>query len=143
MNTLTQYNTLVPSLFEGDIFDLFFKNFPLTSGFNASRDPYDVWLRGDGTSVLEYALVGFDEKDINVSVVGNQLKIEASSSKEEKEDGEFIHRKIARRNVKKLFSLHDSIDKEKISAVYKNGLLRIELPERKEEQKEIKVKVIT
>lgn len=140
MNTI-KHELLVPSLFEGDIFNLFFKHLP--SGISGySPDPYDIWHDEDGNTFLEYALVGFDEKDIKVSVVGQSLKVVAEK-KETEEGKEFVHKKISRRSVQKSFSLHESIDKDKIEASYKNGLLKVKLPKLKKADHEREIKLLS
>jgi HSP20 family protein len=112
-----------------------------------SSDPYDIYKDKNGTTVLEFALVGFDNKDISVSVSGQTLKVEAiadqQTKNEEKADINIYtyHKKISRRSIKKQFTLHDNVDKDNIEAVYKNGLLTITIPLEKEEKRDIMIKV--
>lgn len=128
---------LVPSLFEGDIFEAFFDQRPLNDAFG--RDPYDIWVDEDGSTVIDYSLVGFDEKNIKVVVSGDRLKIDAETEDKKSEEGSFVHKKISRRNVHKTFSLRNSVDKSAIQASYKNGLLSIRLPQKKDEELEVPI----
>lgn len=141
--TIMKYNNLSsPFIFEGDIFQRMF-NLLEANHINDvwTSDPYDIYKDKDGNTLIEFALVGLSEEDISVSVSGQTLKIEASSKKEDSEKTEVYHKKISRRSIKKSFTLHQNVDKEAITAEYKNGLLKITVPLVKEERKEIKIKL--
>ena len=71
---------------------------------------------------VEYNLAGTDKEDIQVYVENNYLKIEIKNS------------------LYKSESINDYLDKSKISAVYKNGLLKIEIPLKKIKRKNIEIK---
>lgn len=133
-------NMMAPFLFEGDIFkrmDQFLRDSRVSP--YRGTEPYDIYKQDD-SFIIEFALVGLDAEDINVSVSGQTLKIEAEA-KQNDEASEVYHKKISRRSVKKHFTLHDTIDKDSIEAEYKSGLLRVKLPLEKEERKDIMIKV--
>lgn len=140
--TIRYSNLSAPFIFEGDIFKRM-NNFLERSNTNPvwSSDPYDIYKDKDGNIVVEFALVGLDQEDISVSVSGQTLKVEASAKKESDQDAEFYHKKIARRSLKKHFTLHQSVDKEAIEAEYKNGLLKVKIPLEKEAKRDIMIKV--
>ena len=139
---MTLYNKLsAPTVFEGDIFKRMFNLLEENKINNIwSSDPYDIYKDADDNVILEFALVGLDQKDISVSVSGQTLKIEAGS-KQDNDSAEFYHKKISRRSIKKHFTLHQNVDKDAIEAEYKNGLLKVKIPLEKEVKKDIMIKV--
>lgn len=139
---MTLYNKLsAPTVFEGDIFKRMFNLLEENKINNIwSSDPYDIYKDADDNVILEFALVGLDQKDISVSVSGQTLKIEAGS-KQENDSAKFYHKKISRRSIKKHFTLHQNVDKDAIEAEYKNGLLKVKIPLEKEVKKDIMIKV--
>ena len=84
--------------------------------------------------LLEAELPGFDEKQIKVQVEGGKLSIESNKDEEKKEekDGAFLLRE--RRNVSfsRSFTLPENADTESVSAVFKNGVLSLEIKKRAE-----------
>ncbi len=92
---------------------------------------------------LTFELPGMEKKDIKVMVKDDVLTVsgERSFKSEEKDDG-FVRTEISTGSFSRSFSLPDTVDGEKISADYKNGLLEIKLTKREEAKpKEIEVKV--
>ena len=131
-----------PQLFEGDIFNRMFDFVDEGSIHNVwSSDPCNVYTTPDGDTLLEFALVGAEKKDIAVSVCGQTLKIEANPPKFEDGENEFYQKKIAQRSIKKKYTLHDSVYVDSITSSYKNGLLEVRVPKKKEEKREINIKV--
>ena len=88
---------MAPLLFEGDIFKRM-NQFIEENRANPYRgsEPYDIYKLED-SFIIEFALVGLDSEDINVSVSGQTLKIEAEA-KQNEEASEFYHKK----NIKTL-----------------------------------------
>ena len=77
---------------------------------------------------VEVALAGFNKKDIKVSYADGQLSIESvknDKTKEKDENGNIIHRGIAKRYFKKSFSVADNCEVK--GAELKDGLLRVSL----------------
>ena len=88
--------------------------------------------------VLEMDLPGFDEKDIEIRLDGNNLTI--SSKKEqgedagEIEDGNFLMRERRSTTFSRSFKLPENIDPEQVSAGFKNGVLVLSIGKRAETQ---------
>jgi HSP20 family protein len=137
MTQLTKLMT-APTIFGGDIFDEAFRSFGLN--IFQGNEPYNVSVNEDGDTILEFALVGFDKKDIRVFLKGRKLTVEADR-KDNNSDKEYVHRKICSRSIKKTFDLSDKADKENIYSEYKNGLLTIFIPINKKEKEELQIKV--
>ena len=131
-----------PHVFEGDIFK---KMFDILDDGHVNKvwssDPYNIYIDKDSNTILEFAIVGAEKEDVNVVVSGQTLKIQADRPELTEENNEFYYKKIAQRSIKKTYTLHDNVDKEKITSCYKNGLLKITIPTKKEDTKEIVIKV--
>ena len=99
----------------------FFKtpsNWPAYNIVEKKNNHYDV----------EVALAGFNKKDIKVSYADGQLSIESvknDKTKEKDENGNIIHRGIAKRYFKKSFSVADNCEVK--GAELKDGLLKVSL----------------
>lgn len=74
-------------------------------------------------------LPGVDPKDVNIQVLGNTLSIsgERSSSRETKES-DYLHREITYGSFQRLIELPEGVDKDKLTAEYRNGVLEIAAP---------------
>ncbi len=93
--------------------------------------------------VVKVELPGMDQKDINVSLSDGHLTIkgEKKQEKEEKEENyHFIERSYG--TFTRSVQLPKEVKHDKISASYKNGILKIVLPKSEEaKKKEVKIKV--
>jgi molecular chaperone IbpA len=85
-----------------------------------SYPPYNIVRVDNETQELQIALAGFKRDDIEVAVEKGVLSVNAKSDVEE---GEFIHKGIAKRNVAKNWQLGDNVEVE--DPTFENGLLRI------------------
>lgn len=74
-------------------------------------------------------LPGVDPKDVNLQVLGNTLTIsgERSTSRETKE-ADYLHREITYGSFQRSVLLPEGIDKDKLNAEYRNGILEITAP---------------
>jgi len=74
-------------------------------------------------------LPGVDPKDVNIQVLGNTLSISGlrSSSRETKES-DYLHREITYGTFQRLIELPEGVDKDKLTAEYRNGVLEIAAP---------------
>jgi HSP20 family protein len=92
---------------------------------------------------LEAELPGLTQKDVDVRVEENLLTISSARNeeKEEKKNG-YLIRERNQSSFKRSFVLPQNVDKESISAKFKNGLLILEMQKRKEDKtRSIEVKV--
>lgn len=104
-----------------------------------SSYPYNI-VQKEGAVVLEYALAGFAKEDIKVYVEEDELKIEASEEvDEEKEEPNYLHQGIAKRDLKVSFKLGTTVDIGKIKSSFVDGLLTVEVPLKEKEVVDIKV----
>jgi HSP20 family protein len=77
----------------------------------------------------EVMLPGVDPKDVNIQVSGNMLTIsgERSSTRETKE-ANYLHREVVYGSFQRQIELPDGVDKDKVTAEYRNGVLGITAP---------------
>jgi HSP20 family protein len=89
-------------------------------------------------------LPGIEEKDVEVSLVDNDLTIrgERILDKEEKEQNYYL-RERTRGSFRRSLSFPVQIDENKVKAAFADGVLSITLPKTKEAQKKAKTIAIT
>jgi len=83
--------------------------------------------------VLEAELPGMKPEDVNISIENNVLTIQGERKFEKKEEGDNYHR-IERRygSFTRSFTLPPTVDTEKITAEFDNGVLRLTIAKREE-----------
>ena len=104
---------------------------------NASRiqsidnwPPYDIVREGDDAYRITMAVAGFSTEEITLTYKPNLLLV--SGSKAGKDEGNYLHRGIARGSFERRFELADFV--EVASASLENGLLTIQLKRELPEQ---------
>jgi HSP20 family protein len=93
--------------------------------------------------VVKAELPGMDPKDIDISLSDGMLTIKGEK-KQEKEEKEENYHLIERSygTFARMVRLPKEVKRDKISASYKNGILKVILPKSEEaKKKEIKIKV--
>jgi len=105
-----------------------------TAEWYPAADVYDH----DGEYLIAVDLPGIDRSALEITIDDNRLAIkgtravETSTSRTERPTGRFL----------RTFSLPGSVDQKSIHAAYKDGVLEVRLPKRKEEMpKRIEIKV--
>jgi HSP20 family protein len=110
-----------------------------TPGFTPPVDIYE----DEHNINIRVEVPGIEQKDIDVQVENNTLTIRGERKFEKDQKEENFHR-IERRygSFMRSFTLPNTVDTEKVSANYENGVLEITLPKRAEAKpKQIKVNV--
>ncbi len=118
------------------LFEDFFNDFPFSSSFPESRENWmpsvDI-LEKDGNLILRAELPGMSEKQIELKLEGNTLTLKGERKMEKEDDKTNYHRvESFYGTFTRSFRLPDTVDSQKISADYKNGVLTITLPQRPE-----------
>ncbi len=138
----------IRNLFEAqDRFNQLFKDnfarfFEEDSGARTWNPPVDIY-ETDQNVVLSAELPGLDAKDVEVRVEDGTLYLKGQRNFEKEVKEENYHR-IERSygSFMRAFPLPSSVDTEKASAEYKNGVLKLTLPKREEAKpKTIKINV--
>jgi HSP20 family molecular chaperone IbpA len=113
---------------------------------NYSYPPMNVFMTEDRSLVFEFALAGFDEKDISLSFQGDYMvfsaKIDNSVNTQtdnparlqSEENVRYFKRRLKMKDIErqKYFVPLDKYAQEKVKAVYKNGILRVTIPPKDE-----------
>jgi HSP20 family protein len=103
-------------------------------------------VQNEDWTELRIAIPGLNKKDIDISINDNILVVQSSKEMEtEKIEGKTILLKeFDYANFKLEYKLSENVDIEKIDAKYDNGILKVKLPFKKEDDsaknKKIKLK---
>ena len=114
-------------------------NFPNTSQ-ESGFPPYNIRKVDDYKYIIELALAGFSESDIEVEVADGTLTVRSKEDKSTDET-QYGHRGIAKRAFSKSWTLSDDIVVN--SAEFNNGLLNISLEKVVPEEKKPRLIPIT
>ena len=102
-----------------DYLDRFFNDSP-----QSNYPPYNLIQLNNHESTLEIALAGFKKDELKVFTEFGKLYVEGSKE-EPKVDGSFIHKGLAQRSFKRVWTVSD--DTKVGSVKFEDGLLSIEL----------------
>ena len=102
-----------------DYFDRFFQ----MGDINSNYPPYNLVQIDNIKSRLEVALAGFNKKEITVYTEYGKLIVEGK--KEDKEEEQYLHRGLAQRSFKRIWSMSE--DTEVNNVVFKDGMLVVDL----------------
>ena len=122
-----------------DFFSQFQKFDPFTIGYTdvfkelesmskqiakATYPPYNIKQVKDNKFVIEMAVAGFAQSDIEITLEGNKLVVKGNTQDEDAPDN-FLYKGIANRNFTREFKLADKVEIENAELV--NGMLKIGL----------------
>jgi HSP20 family molecular chaperone IbpA len=123
---------------------------------NYSYPPMNVFMNADRSLTFEFALAGFDERDISLSFQGDYMVFSAampcdpSPSQGEalpEENIRYLKRRLKLKNIEKqkYFVPLDKYAQDKVKAVFKNGILRVSVPPKEEPDQNdgIKIEIIS
>ncbi len=114
----------VPRFFED-----FFRGFPVLDGTENQWTPSVDILEKDGNLILRAELPGIDEKAIELKLDGNVLTLRGEKKLEKDEKKGSYHRvESFYGSFSRSFSLPETVDREKIKADFKNGVLTVTIP---------------
>ncbi|MDR2484212.1 MAG: Hsp20/alpha crystallin family protein [Treponema sp.] len=123
---------------------------------NYSYPPMNVYMVADRSMIFEFALAGFDEKDISLSFQGDYMVFSARIGEEyagtdhqevpSEDTIRYFKRRLKLKDIEKqkYYVPLDKYAQEKVKAVYKNGILKVTIPPKDEpDQNEgIKIEII-
>lgn len=124
----------MPSIFNDDFF-------PVLSNSTSSMPAVNI-REDDKNYVLDLAVPGIDKKDLKIDINEDVLTIssETKTESEESKDGykrkEFNYSEFCRS-----FYIPENVNREKIEANYKDGVLSVSLPKQEEEKNKITRKI--
>lgn len=93
----------------------------------ASVPPMNVWE--DETSFrIEAELPGFDIKDIDITVMGDEVAIKGERKVKEQEGATYLRRERAGGSFTRTWTLPAEVVADKVEATLRDGVLQITLP---------------
>jgi len=129
-----------------------FNNQPALSGlldqmfFTASRQPGNCEtpvniVNNENAFILEMAAPGYSKEEISINLEQQLLKISAETKENQTDDNKYLRREFSLNGLSRSFTLPKNIDTEKISADFRDGILKITLPRKQEDviKKEISI----
>ena len=128
------------------LFEEFFNDFPF---FESTLDGHDRWtpsvdiMEKEGNLILRAELPGLNEKEIELKLEGNILTLKGERKMENEDEKGTYHRiESYYGSFTRSFRLPETLDYEKINAEYKNGVLKVTIPQKPEvKPREIPVSV--
>ncbi len=98
----------------------------------------------DDLYILDVDLPGYQKEDIKVDVTDGYLTIHAKTSNEinDEQKGKYVRRERFTGECTRSFYVGEDIKDEEIKASFKNGILNLEIPKVKPEEKESSKKYI-
>ncbi|MCL2066752.1 MAG: Hsp20/alpha crystallin family protein [Treponema sp.] len=111
---------------------------------NYSYPPMNIYMIEDRTLAFEFALAGFDEKDISLAFQGDYMVFSAKISGDSRdadnqvklteENVRYLKRRLKMKDIEKqkYFVPLDKYAQEKVKAVFKNGVLKVSIPPKDE-----------
>lgn len=110
-----------------------------------SYPPMNVYMLSDRTLVFEFALAGFDEKDIGLSFQGDYMVFSARMTLDVPADEgvRYFKRRLKLKDIEKqkYYVPADKYDQEQVKAVYKNGILKVTVPPKAETETNEGIKI--
>ena len=118
------------------LFEEFFNEFPFSRSMLDERDHWtpsvDI-MEKDGNLIFRAELPGLNEKDIELKLEGNTLTLKGERKMENEDKKGTYHRvESCYGSFVRSFRLPDTVDADKITADYKNGILTITVPQKPE-----------
>lgn len=93
-------------------------------------------LNRENDFLIKAELPGVDKNDINITVANNRVTLEATTSKEEKEEkGDYYHREICRGSYCRTIDLPEAVNDSGAKATFQNGVLELTIPKMEKTKK--------
>ena len=132
MLNLTTYPNAYPKMKSNrDLLDTLFNESAWSDSFTSRRPKANVKEEND-QYVIELVAPGFTKDQINIHLEKDILTIKGEPAKTEQEKVRYTMREFIAGDFARRFSVPDSVDTEKISAEFQNGILEVRLPKRED-----------
>ena len=124
----------MPSIFNDDFFAVLSNSASSMPAVNIRED--------DKNYVLDLAVPGIDKKDLKIDINEDVLTIssETKTESEESKDG-YKRKEFSYSEFCRSFYIPENVNREKIEANYKDGVLSVSLPKQEEEKNKITRKI--
>lgn len=127
---LPSFPSWIDRFFEGDLMDFNNSNY---AGINSTLPAVNV-KENDNEFLIEVAAPGMKRDDFKVNFDNGRLIISSETKNEDKQENEKMTRcEFSYSSFQRSFSVpENTVDADKISAKYTDGILHISLPKREE-----------
>lgn len=112
--------------------EVFFNNF-LDSMDNDKKMQCDIYEK-DNNINIEMDIPGFNKEDINIEINKGNIVVTAEKNEEENEDKKYLRRERKFYGKYQRSFYLGEIDEENIEASFENGILKISIPKKTEEE---------
>jgi HSP20 family protein len=120
----------MPNLFDDDFF-------PVSNGNNNSMPAVNI-REDDKKYLLDLAVPGIDKKDLKIDIEEEVLTISSETRNEHEETNDGYKRKeFSYSSFCRNFQIPENVNKEKIEASYKDGILSVTLPKAEEDKSKL------
>jgi len=124
----------MPNFFDEDFFPVFNSKTTSTPAVNIREDEKNY--------VLDLAIPGIDKKELKIDVNEDVLTISSEQKNESEENGNGYKRKeFSYSAFSRSFYIPENVNKDKIEANYKDGVLTLSLPKQDEEKSKLTRKI--
>jgi len=128
--TRRTYSPFLSNLFDDDFF-------PTLTNRTSSMPAVNI-KENEKNFTLDLAVPGMDKKDLKIDINEDILTISSETRNETEENTDGYKRKeFSYSSFCRSFYLPENVNKEKISASYKDGILSVELPKMEEDRSKI------
>jgi len=107
--------------------------------------PANIYITEDKHLVFEFALAGFDEVGIDLKFQGDYMVLSARvpADLSDRQGVRYFKRRLKLRDIEgqRYYAPADKFDQSKVKAVFKNGILRVDLPPNEEVQTDSGVRI--
>ncbi|MDG3583582.1 Hsp20/alpha crystallin family protein [Galbibacter pacificus] len=133
MSLVRRNNSLFPSFFDEVLKPDWFGGI---ENFSSSVPAVNI-KEEDNKFSLEVAAPGMKKEDFNVEIDKNILTVSAdvkkeSEEKDSKENARYSRKEFSYTSFKRIFTLPETVDSDKINATYEDGVLVLALPKKEE-----------
>lgn len=120
----------MPNFFDDDFFPVLHNRTSSMPAVNIKEDEKHF--------VLDLAIPGMDKKDLNIDINEDVLTISSETKNEATSEGDGYKKKeFNYSSFCRSFYIPENVNREKIEASYKDGILTISLPKMEEEKKNL------
>jgi HSP20 family protein len=128
--TRRTFSPFLSNLFDDDFF-------PVLTNRTSSMPAVNI-KENEKSYFLELAVPGMDKKNLKIDINEDVLTISSESKNESEEEKDGYKRKeFSYSSFCRSFYIPDNVNKDKIEANYKDGILSVELPKVEEEKSKI------
>ncbi|MDQ1332436.1 MAG: hypothetical protein QG576_470 [Bacteroidota bacterium] len=128
------FSPFLSNLFDDDFF-------PVMANRTSSMPAVNI-RENEKNFILELAVPGMEKKDLKIDINEDVLTISSETKNETEESNDGYKRKeFSFSSFCRSFYIPENVNKEKIGASYKDGILNVELPKNEEEKNKISKQV--